>query len=86
VNSSFSSNILCGTVILDIVFLRIANIKHAVECIPKFPLKMSMKKPKAKEYIRKYHLGVLNGMIIKTIKYRYGLIYDANKISFNIYI
>ena len=82
ISSSFSSIILCGIVNLEMKLLDTAKIRHAVECIPKFPEKTSISNPKTKAYISKYHLGILKGIIIKSIMYKNGFIYDPIKTSF----
>ena len=82
ISSSFSSIILCGIVNLEMKLLDTAKIRHAVECIPKLPEKTSISSPKTKAYISKYHLGILKGIIIKSIMYKKGFIYDPIKTSF----
>ena len=47
--------------------------------------KISINKPKENAYNSKYHLGVLNGIIIISIKYKNGFIYEANRTSLRIY-
>jgi hypothetical protein len=61
-------------VILDVDVFIIAIIRHAVECMPRLPEKISINSPNVKAYISKNHVGILFGIIIIIIIYKYGLI------------